>query len=119
MSDEQIRRIVNDSYDDSNEEGLLVMLRDFYSRKLMSTAIYVWVSGAAFVALSVYSAIQFFRTGQVQGQIMYASLFLVGAGGLGLTKIFAWGMVHQHAVRRDLKHMELRLAELTEMLKSR
>jgi hypothetical protein len=118
MSNEQIGKIIEDSYDDSKEETLRAMARDFYSRRLLSTAILVWGWGIVFTALAVYSAMQFFKADQTQGQIMYAALFVLGAHGIGLMKIFAWQMIHQRSIRRDLKRMELRVAELSEMLKS-
>jgi hypothetical protein len=117
MSNEQIRKIIEDSYDDSKEETLRAMARDFCSRRLLSTAILVWVWAIIFIALAVYSAMQFFKTDQTQGQIMYAALFILGAYGVGLMKIFAWEMLHRHSIRRDLKRLELRVAELCEMLK--
>ena len=50
---------------------------------------------------------------------MYAALFIIGAHGVGLMKILAWGMLHQQSIRRDLKRLELRVAELSETLKSK
>jgi len=119
MSEEQIRRIIEDSYDESKEETLRGIARDFYSRKMRSTVIlmYVWV--AVFAALAVYSATQFFKAPQTQGQVMFATLFIVGTHGLGLTKILAWGMLHETRIKRDVKRMELRIAELNETLKNK
>ncbi len=119
MSQEQIRRIVQDSYDEPREESLRGMLREFYSGQMRSVAVLAYVSAALCVALAVYSAMQFFRATQIQGQIMFATLFIVGALGLGLVKIFAWGKLHQSSIRRDLKRLELRVAELSEMLKNK
>ena len=47
MNDEQIRKIIDgpQDYDDSKEDGLRSMLSDFYSRKMLSTAILVWFWG--------------------------------------------------------------------------
>lgn len=119
MSNEQIRKIIEDSYDDSKEETLRAIGRDFYSRSFRSAAIFAWAWSIAFIALAVYSAMQFFKADQTQGQIMYAALFILGAHGVGLMKILTWGMLHQHSIRRDLKRLELRVAELSEMLKSK
>ena len=119
MSEEKIRRIIEDSYDESKEETLRGMTRDFYSRKMRSTAILVYGWVAVFAALAVYSATQFFKATQTQGQIMFAALFILGAHGIGLWKILAWGMLHQHSVKRDVKRLELRIAEMTEMLKTK
>ena len=119
MSDEQIRKIIEDSYDDSKEETLRAIGRDFYSRSFRSAAIFAWAWSIAFIALAVYSAMQFFKADRTQGQIMYAAIFILGAHGVGLMKILAWGMLHQHSIRRDLKRLELRMAELSQMLKGR
>ena len=119
MSSEQIRKIIDDSYDDSKEETLRGIVREFYSRRLLSTVILVWGWAIAFIALAAYSATQFFKVDQTRGQIMYAALFLIGAYGVGLMKIFAWEMLHRSSIRRDLRRVELRVAELGEMLKDR
>jgi hypothetical protein len=62
---------------------------------------------------------QVFKADQTQGQIMYAALFVLGAQGVGLMKIFAREMVHRHSIKRDLRRLELRVVELSEMVKSR
>ena len=75
MSNEQIRKIIEDSYDDSKEETLRAIGRDFYSRSFRSAAIFAWAWSIAFIALAVYSAMQFFKADQTRGQIMYAAMF--------------------------------------------
>ncbi len=117
MSDEQIRRIVADSYDDAREELLRTMGRDFFSRKFLLTNIFMWVWALPLMALAIYSAAQFFQADQTRGQIMYAALFIVAVQGVWVMKIFAWQMLHQFGIRRDLKRMELRVAELSERVK--
>jgi hypothetical protein len=119
MSDEHIRRIIEDSYDASREEGLLSMIRDFYGRRFISSAIPVWIVSILFVGLAVYSAVEFFAAGETKAQIMYAVLFLVGVHGMDLMKIFAWQMIHRRSIKREIKLLELRIAELTESLKPR
>lgn len=119
MNDERIREIIADSYDESKEEGLRSIVRDFYSRRLLSSAILAWSVGIVFVGLAVYSALHFFRTDEVKWQIVYAVLFLVGVQQVDVIKIFAWQMVHRHSLKRDLKRLELRVAELSDHLKSR
>lgn len=117
MSEEQIRRILEDSYDESKEESLRGVVRDFYSKKMRFTAVMVYGWGVVFTALAVYSAMRFFAATQTQGQIMFAALFMLGAHLVGLTKVFAWGMLHESRIKRDLKRLELRVAEVAEILK--
>lgn len=119
MSNEQIRKIIEDSYDDSKEETLRQIGRDFYSKRFRSAAILSWAWSIVFIAMAAYSAVQFFNADQTREQIMYAALFTLGAQGVGLMKVLAWGMLHRYSTRRDLKRLELSVAELSETLKGR
>jgi len=119
MNNEQIKRIIDDSYDESREDTLRSIARDFYSRRLLSTAVVVWGFATLFLALAAFSVVQFLKTDQTQWQIAYAALFICGAHGVGLMKIFAWEMVHRHSIKREIKRLELRVAELSETLKTK
>jgi len=114
MNDEQIRRIIDgpQDYEDSKEDSLCSMLADFYSRRMLSTAILVWVWGIVFVAGAVYSAVRFFAADQTRDQIMYAALFICLVQFVGLMKVFAWQMIARNSIKREIKRLELRIAEL-------
>ncbi len=118
MNDEQIRKIIDgpQDYDDSKEDSLCSMLSDFYSRKMLSTAILVWFWGIIFVAGAVYSAVKFFDAEQTRDQIMYAAVFVCLVQFLGLMKVFAWQMIARNSVKREVKRLELRIAELSASL---
>jgi hypothetical protein len=118
MQDETIKRILEDSqtYDDSRENTLREMLGDFYSRKMMSVAILVWVWGLVFIAGAVYSAVRFFDDIGTKDQIMYAALFIIFLMWLGLMKVFAWLMIARNGIKREVKRLELRIAELAKVL---
>ena len=115
MTDEQIRRILDDAqaYEDARENTFHSMLNDFYNRKMISTIVFVWVWGIAVVAGAVYSALQFFRNVETRDQIMYAGIFICCVQFLALTKIFAWQLIHRNGILREIKRLELRIAELS------
>jgi len=119
MDQEQIKRIIEDTYDVSREDSILSMARDFYSRKMLSTVILVWAVGIIFLAGAVYSAIQFFETDETKMQIMYAAIFVPCVLAIGFMKVFAWEMVHRHSIKREIKRLELRIAELAETVKGK
>jgi uncharacterized membrane protein YbjE (DUF340 family) len=119
MDQEQIKRIIEDTYDVSKEDSILSMARDFYSRKMWSTAVLVWIWGIIFFAGAFYSAIQFFETDETQLQIMYAAIFVPCILAIGFMKVFAWEMVHRNSIKREIKRLELRIAELAETVKSK
>ena len=50
---------------------------------------------------------------------MYAVIFGLFVEGIALMKIFAWQMLARNSVKREIKRLELRIAELNEAVKSR
>jgi uncharacterized membrane protein YbjE (DUF340 family) len=117
MNDEQMKKMLEDAYDESREETLRSMARDFYNRKMVSVVILVWIWAIFFIAAAAYAAIEFFRTDNTQYQIMYAAVFICCAEGLGLMKILAWQMMHRNSIKREIKRLELRISELSDIMK--
>ena len=117
MTDEQIRRIIEgQDYEDARENTFRSMLGDFYNRKMLFTATFVWVWGLAVVAGATYCAIEFLNTEQTRAQVMYAALFVCCVQFLALTKIFAWQLIHRNGILREIKRLELRVVELTQKI---
>jgi len=99
-------------YNNSKEGTMRSMIRDFYNRKMLSVIILLWVDFLIILALAVFCGIKFFKTDQTQYQIMYATIFLCCTQIFILIKIFAWQMIHRNSIKREIKHLELRIAEL-------
>lgn len=116
MNNEQIKKIIEDTYDESREGTIRSMVSDFYSRKMLSTAILVWVWAIIFLVGATYCAVQFFRADQTRSQVMYAAIFICCVHGIGLMKIFAWEMMHRHGIKREIKRLEIRIVELARSL---
>lgn len=119
MNDEQIKKIIDGTYDDSRENTLRSMLGEFYNRKMFSVVILVWIWAIIFIAGAVYSGIQFFNTDLPREQIVYAVVFICCFQGVGLIKVFAWQMIHKNSIKREVKRLELRIAELSETIKNK
>lgn len=113
MTDEQIRKILEDDYEDARENTFRSMLGDFYNRKMLFTATFVWVWGLAVIVGATYCAVRFFDAEQTRAEIMYAGLFVCCVQFLALTKIFAWQLIHRNGILREIKRLELRVAELS------
>jgi hypothetical protein len=111
MNEEQIRRMIDDTYDDSREDTIRSMLSEFYSRKMAATSAFIWVIAMLFLAGAVYSGVRFFAVAETKDQILYATIFLACFYGMGLMKIFAWQVLHRNSIKREIKRLELRLAE--------
>jgi uncharacterized membrane protein YbjE (DUF340 family) len=119
MNDEQIKKIIEDTDDDSREDTLRSMIGDFYSKKMWSIALLIWAFAIVFFAGATYCAIQFLRTDQTKLQIMYAAIFILCVGGIGWMKIFAWQMLNKNSIKREIKRLELRIAELNQTVKNK
>jgi hypothetical protein len=119
MTDEQIKNIIEDTYDELKEDTVWTMISDFYNRKSLCVIIVFWILMILFMAALVYSGIKFFKTEQVQSQIMYSTIFISCFIGGSIVKIFAWQMAHRHGIKREIKRLELRIAELSEAIKGK
>ncbi len=107
------------AYNDSKEDTLCSMLKDFYNKKMLFWIILVWVYFLVFLALAVFSGIKFFKTDQTRYQIMYAVVFVCCIQFFALIKIFAWQMIHKNRIIREIKRLELAIAELSEIMKTK
>ena len=114
MNQDELKKIIesSDQYDQDRQDGLRGMIGDFYSRKMLPTAILVWGFGIACMAGAVASAVMFFRDQEVRSQIMWAVIFLTCIQWVGLMKIFAWQMIHRNSIKREIKRLELRIVEM-------
>ena len=119
MEDEQIKKIIEDMQGDSGNEGFMTMLGDFYNRKTLTVAIFTWLWGIVFIIGAIYCGIQFFGVENTQDQIMYASLFITFMIFLSIIKVFAYELMSRNNIKREIKRLELRIAELTQIVKDK
>lgn len=119
MNEDQLQKMFEDTYEEGKATTLNSMLKEFYNKKMRSIVILVWSLALLFVLGAVVCAVQFTKAEQVKTMIMYATLFIVCAHWLDLMKIFAWQMIHRNSIKREIKRLELRIAELSETVKSK
>ena len=119
MNDEQVKKMSEDTCDESKEDTFCSMGRDLYNKKNLATLIWVWVNSLIFLAIAIFSAIQFFRTNQIKFQIMYAAIFICCIQVIILAKIVCWQTMHRNRITREIKRLELRIAELIETVKNK
>jgi len=121
MNKEDIKKMIENTgaYDDSREDTLRSMVSLFYSRKMLSTAVLVWAYFIIILVPAVFSGIQFFKTDQTKDQIMYAAIVVCCVQFIALIKVFAWQMIHRNSIKREIKRVEIRLAEINETLRGK
>ena len=119
MNYEQLKKIIEDTYDESKEDNLLSMVGQLYSRRMFSSIIVHGAYSLPFIAGAVYCGIKFFKTDQTQYQIMYAAIFICCIEFCIFSKAKYWQMLYKINTSREIKRLEIRIAELSEMMKKR
>ena len=117
MMQEQIDKMMEDNYDMSSGETLREMIGVFYGKRMRTIAIIVWFWGLLFMALIIFAAIKFAYSADTKMQIMYAAFFVSGWIGIGVCKEMAWSMINKNLLGREIKRLELRIAELSKIVK--
>ncbi|MHC4739356.1 MAG: DUF6768 family protein [Planctomycetota bacterium] len=121
MDTDQVKKIMEspEEYDESKEESYISYARDFFKGTQRWAIILVFVHFFFFLALAVISGILFLLTDTTKYQIMYAALFvcclLIGY----LIKVFAWVWGCRNIISREIKRLELRIAELNQTLQKK
>jgi hypothetical protein len=121
MDKEQMKKIIDSppEYDESKEVTMRSWLGDFYSKKMRLVMLNVFVCYLICTVLIIFSAVKFFRTEQVQYQIMHAVIVVCGNLWLGFVSVFAWVMMQRPSISRKINRLELCIAELIETIKEK
>ncbi len=119
MNEEEIKKIIEDTYDDSKEDSYRSMIRDCFSKNMRWVMIAVWVWFFIFMVPIIISVILFFETDQTKFQIMYAAIFVCCTLSIGFLKVLALVMLQRHSIKREIKRLELRVVELSETIKNK
>ena len=121
MNEEEIRKIIDspDEYNDTKEESYISYARDFFKHSQRWAIILVFAHFFFFLALAIISGILFLISETTKYQIMYAALFVVFILIGYLIKIFGWVWGSRNIISREIKRLELRIADLSETVKNK
>ncbi len=106
-------------YDNVSEDLLLAMMKDRYNRKLRTTGILLSLYCAFFYILGIAGAVMFFQTEQTKYQIMYAAVFVYFMQRAALVKGIGWQWINKRSIEREIKGLEIRIAELSKTVKGK
>jgi len=120
MDREQIKAIIDNSskYDESKEGTVRVWLQDAYSKRMRWVLLNVCVCYFICGLPALLSAIGFFITNETKYQILCAAVFLFCSHWIGFVSVFGWVMMQGPRINREIKRLELRIAESIEMIKA-
>jgi hypothetical protein len=118
-SDDDIRKVLRDTEPsdlDEIDRGLEVrewMVHGFRGKMRWATLV-LWLYAVAGGVLAAVAAWQFWNADQVWDMVLYATLFLVGVGLVAFMKLWYWQILNRNNVLREIKRLELRIAELAD-----
>lgn len=119
MNEEEIKRIIEDDYDNAKENSVYSVVEELYGKKMHSTMILHGSYILLFFVAAAYCAVRFFLTDQTQFQIMYAALFVCSTQFVAHRKTVYWQALHRNSIKREIKRLELRIAELNEAIQDK
>jgi uncharacterized membrane protein YciS (DUF1049 family) len=99
---------------DMNDATLRQLIGDMFKGKLRWTTFMVWIYIIAFTIVWVLCAVMFFATdpANTKALIAWASGFLTAGLFIGMLKMWFWMAMNRNMLAREVKRLELRIAEL-------
>lgn len=121
--DKLIRAALNEdelqAYEDLGEQGIMDMALGAFSGRNKILSILMMFIAAVFFGLGVYSAVRFFRAEATKDLIMWASGFFFFMMGTTAMKVWWWMEMEKNATVREIKRVELQLANLAALITDR
>ena len=103
------------TFDDTEASMRELLVTTFRGKmRIWSFFVYFWL--ATFAAGAVAAGGCFFQADAVKDLILYAGLFGVSLLMIVVLKLWYWMLMNRNAVLREVKRLELRVAELAERL---
>lgn len=91
---------------EESDEGVLGMVRMFFTKAMLPTLLFVWAWAIIFMVLAIVCVVYFFRTDVLRDQIAYAAAFVCLVQCIGMMKIFAWQMVHKRQIMAAIRKLQ-------------
>ena len=102
----------SDEIDGSAERPIAGQLVDHFLRRSRWVAGFAWMKMGGTLLISFVAAGLFFGAETTRSQIAFASVFLVGFNGFAMWWIWYWMVLNRNAALREMKRIELQIAEL-------
>ncbi|HUS46552.1 MAG TPA: DUF6768 family protein [Phycisphaerae bacterium] len=105
--------------DPIREEGFREMIAATFRGRLRWMTIYAWVWAWVVTGVTVFAAIKMFMVDNTRELILYTALALVSASMVMFIKLWFWLLMNRNSTTREIKRLELRIAELAAKLGSK
>ena len=104
-----------EEFDAAREETFREMLAGTFRGRTRWMTVLVYIYIFAFTALMVISVVSFFGAdpADTRTQILWATSFLMSAVFVAFLKLWIWNVMNRNAIAREIKRLEMRVADLT------
>ena len=82
--------------------------------KMRWATLVLWLYALGGTALAIFAAVRFFGADQMWDLVLYATLFLTGWGLVLFMKLWYSQILNRNNVLREIKRLELRIADLAD-----
>lgn len=104
--------------EEAGSPPLSTELTNHFLQRSRWVAGFAWMKMVGTMTISTVAAIVFFTLDTTQAQIACAAVFLVGFIGFGIWWLWYWMVLNRNATLREIKRVELQLAELRDMARA-
>jgi hypothetical protein len=94
--------------------GIAGRMTDLFLRRSRWVAAFAWMKMGGTLAISMVAGAAFFAAESTRWQIVCATLVTIGFVGFAMWWIWYWMVLNRNAALREMKRIELQLAELRE-----
>ena len=110
---------VADDFGPAQGEIFRQMLADTFKSQPRWMSVMAWTYILVFTGVMVIAAVRFFGADAVKGQILWATAFLASGMTVMMLKMWFWMIMNRNRIIREVKRLELRIAELTDKVGGR
>jgi len=92
-------------------DAYLNVVQTFRS-KLRWMVVFLWVEGIAVCVAAVWAGVGLYRAQEMKPVIVYATVLVISAIFFVLVKVVGWQWMSKYSIMREIKRLELQIAEL-------
>ena len=94
------------------EESLRQMMVQTFRSRLRWMVVFLWVEGIAVCVAAVWAGVGLYRAQETKPVVVYATVLIISAIFFVLVKVVGWQWMSKYSLMREIKRLELQIAEL-------
>ncbi len=95
-----------------DEPSIFELVTSMFRGKMRYLAMLGIIMGFVFMAIGIFSALRFVAVGTVPEMLRWGALMFFAVFGITLMKIWHWMEIQRYALTREIKRLELQVANL-------